>query len=319
MTTITIKQFYEDFFGASCPDLNLILSENINKDIGHFNVFDIAEMYTSCPSKPEMPYNRRTYYKISLISGQNKVEFADKTITIKDCGILFASPKIPYNYTPSDHEQAGHFCVFTKDFLAKSKIGLEIDAFPIFSQQSDFIYPITSEQFDPINVIFQKMHTEIAGTGYYASIEETTEEGFDEMSTTHLKAPFFLTQKVLPLLNEGASIVNTSSGLARFSHPNWAAYAIMKAGIDSLTRYQALEFGPKKIRVNSIAPGAIATDFGGGAVRDNKEINDTLAAATALGRVGLPDDIGSVIVFLCSDDSKWINAQRIEVSGGVPI
>nr|WP_315175815.1 SDR family oxidoreductase [uncultured Flavobacterium sp.] len=158
-----------------------------------------------------------------------------------------------------------------------------------------------------------------AGTGYYASIEETTEEGFDEMSTTHLKAPFFLTQKVLPLLNEGASIVNTSSGLARFSHPNWAAYAIMKAGIDSLTRYQALEFGPKKIRVNSIAPGAIATDFGGGAVRDNKEINDTLAAATALGRVGLPDDIGSVIVFLCSDDSKWINAQRIEVSGGVHI
>lgn len=158
-----------------------------------------------------------------------------------------------------------------------------------------------------------------AGTGYYASIEETTEEGFDEMATTHLKAPFFLTQKVLPLLNEGASIVNTSSGLARFSHPNWAAYAIMKAGIDSLTRYQALEFGPKKIRVNSIAPGAIATDFGGGAVRDNKEINDTLAAATALGRVGLPDDIGSVIVFLCSDDSKWINAQRIEVSGGVPI
>ena len=148
-----------------------------------------------------------------------------------------------------------------------------------------------------------------AGTGYYASIEETTEKGFDEMATTHLKAPFFLTQKVLPLLNEGASIVNTSSGLARFTHPNWAAYAIMKAGIDSLTRYQALEFGPKKIRVNSIAPGAIATDFGGGAVRDNKEINDTLAAATALGRVGLPDDIGSVIVFLCSDDSKWINAQ----------
>lgn len=158
-----------------------------------------------------------------------------------------------------------------------------------------------------------------AGTGYYASIEETTEEGFDEMSTTHLKAPFFLTQKLLPLINQGGSIVNTSSGLARFSHPNWAAYAIMKAGIDSLTRYQALEFGSRKIRVNSIAPGAIATDFGGGAVRDNKEINDMLAAATALGRVGLPDDIGGVIVFLCSEDSKWINAQRIEITGGVHI
>ena len=155
-----------------------------------------------------------------------------------------------------------------------------------------------------------------AGTGYYASIEDTTEEGFDEMATTHLKAPFFLTQKLLPFINEGGSIVNTSSGLARFSQPNWAAYAIMKAGIDSLTRYQALEFGAKKIRVNSIAPGAIATDFGGGAVRDNSHINDYLASQTALGRVGLPDDIGGVIVFLCSEHSKWINAQRIEVTGG---
>lgn len=167
MTTITIKEFYEDFFEESCPDLDLILSENIKKDIGHFNVFDIAEMYKSCKSKPEMPYNRRTYYKISLISGKNKVEFADKTIAIKDCGILFASPKIPYNYTPLDQEQAGHFCVFTKDFLSKSKIGLEIDTFPIFSQQSDFIYPITSEQFDQINSIFLKMHAEIASDYEY--------------------------------------------------------------------------------------------------------------------------------------------------------
>lgn len=158
-----------------------------------------------------------------------------------------------------------------------------------------------------------------AGTGYYASIEETTEEGFDAMATTHLKAPFFLTQKLLPMINEGGSIVNTSSGLARFSYPNYAAYAIMKAGIDSLTRYQALEFGARKIRVNSIAPGAIATDFGGGAVRDNQALNDMIANSTALGRVGLPDDIGSVIVFLCSDDSKWINAQRIEVAGGIHI
>ncbi len=158
-----------------------------------------------------------------------------------------------------------------------------------------------------------------AGTGHYASIVETTEEAFDAMSSIHLKAPFFLTQKLLPLINEGGSIVNTSSGLARFSYPNYAAYAIMKAGIDSLTRYQALEFGSRKIRVNSIAPGAIETDFGGGAVRDNKALNDMIAGNTALGRVGLPDDIGSVVVFLCSDESKWINAQRIEVSGGIHI
>jgi len=158
-----------------------------------------------------------------------------------------------------------------------------------------------------------------AGAGYYAPITETTEKAFDEMSTINLKAPFFLTQKLLPLINLGGSIVNTSSGLARFSYPNYSAYGIMKAGIDSLTRYQALEFGALKIRVNSIAPGAIETDFGGGAVRDNKVLNEKIATSTALGRVGLPDDIGSVIVFLCSDDSKWINAQRIEVSGGIHI
>ncbi len=158
-----------------------------------------------------------------------------------------------------------------------------------------------------------------AGTGHYAPIAETTEEAFDAMSSIHLKAPFFLTQKLLHLINEGGTIVNTSSGLARFSYPNYAAYAIMKAGIDALTRYQALEFGPLKIRVNSIAPGAIETDFGGGAVRDNKVLNDMIAGNTALGRVGLPDYIGSVVTFLCSDDSKWINAQRIEVSGGIHI
>jgi NAD(P)-dependent dehydrogenase (short-subunit alcohol dehydrogenase family) len=158
-----------------------------------------------------------------------------------------------------------------------------------------------------------------AGSAYYAPIVETTEAAFDAMSSIHLKAPFFLTQKLLPLIKEGGSIVNTSSGLARFSYPNYAAYAIMKAGIDSLTRYQALEFGPLKIRVNSIAPGAIETDFGGGAVRDNKALNDMIANNTALGRVGLPEDIGSVVAFLCSDNSKWINAQRIEVAGGIHI
>jgi len=158
-----------------------------------------------------------------------------------------------------------------------------------------------------------------AGSAYYAPIVETTEAAFDAMSSIHLKAPFFLTQKLLPLIKEGGSIVNTSSGLARFSYPNYAAYAIMKAGIDSLTRYQALEFGPLKIRVNSIAPGAIETDFGGGAVRDNKALNDMIANNTALGRVGLPEDIGSVVAFLCSDNSKWINAQRIEIAGGIHI
>jgi NAD(P)-dependent dehydrogenase (short-subunit alcohol dehydrogenase family) len=155
-----------------------------------------------------------------------------------------------------------------------------------------------------------------AGTGLYAPFESTTEAQFDDMVNTHLKAAFFLTQKVLPLLSDGGNIINISSGLARFSNRNYSAYAIMKAGIESLTRYQALELGNRKIRVNTVAPGAIETDFGGGVVRDTKEINNLIATGTALGRVGLPDDIGSVVSFLCSDDAKWVNAQRIEVSGG---
>lgn len=158
-----------------------------------------------------------------------------------------------------------------------------------------------------------------AGIGLNASFENTTEEVLDAMTNIHFKGPFFLTQKLLPLLNDGSSIVNTSSGLARFSFEGYAAYGAMKAAVDSLTRYQALELGSRKIRVNSVAPGAIETDFGGGAVRDIAEYNQGIASQTSLGRVGLPDDIGSVVAFLCSDDSKWINAQRIEVSGGFRI
>jgi len=158
-----------------------------------------------------------------------------------------------------------------------------------------------------------------AGVGIHASFAETSIAQFDSMVNIHLKGAFFLTQKMLPLLQDGASVVNISSGLARFSYNGYAAYAVMKAAIESLSRYQALELGARKIRVNTVAPGAIATDFGGGAVRDNQDLNNLIASSTALGRVGQPDDIGSVVAFLCSDDSKWINAQRIEVAGGVHI
>ncbi|MDY0989393.1 SDR family oxidoreductase [Flavobacterium sp. CFBP9031] len=158
-----------------------------------------------------------------------------------------------------------------------------------------------------------------AGIGINESFETTTEEILDAMTNIHFKGPYFLTQKLLPLLNDGSSIVNTSSGLARFSFAGYSAYGAMKAAVDSLSRYQALELGSRKIRVNSIAPGAIETDFGGGAVRDVSDLNTYIASETALGRVGLPDDIGSAVAFLCCDDSKWINAQRIEVSGGYRI
>ena len=158
-----------------------------------------------------------------------------------------------------------------------------------------------------------------AGIGTYISFADTPESVFDDMVNIHLKGPYFLTQKLLPVLSDGSSIVNVSSGLARFSYPNYAPYGIMKAGVESLTRYQALELGARKIRVNTVAPGAIETDFGGGAVRDNADLNASIAESTALGRVGLPDDVGSVVAFLCSEDAKWVNAQRIEIAGGVHI
>lgn len=156
-----------------------------------------------------------------------------------------------------------------------------------------------------------------AGIGIHASFADTTEEQFDTLSDIHFKAPFFLSQKALPLMADGGGIVNISTGLARFSSPGYAAYAAMKGAIETLTKYQAKELGGRNIRVNIVAPGAIETDFGGGIVRDNGDVNKMIASVTALGRVGVPDDIGGVVAFLCTDDAKWVNAQRIEVSGGM--
>ena len=155
-----------------------------------------------------------------------------------------------------------------------------------------------------------------AGTALYAPFAETTEEQFDTALNIHYKGVFFITQKALPLMNDGGRIINISSGLARFSFPGSSAYASMKGAVEVLTRYLAKELGARQIAANVVAPGAIATDFGGGHVRDNKELSAQVAGMTALGRVGLPDDIGSVVAFLCTEDAKWVNGQRIEVSGG---
>ncbi|POU71971.1 short-chain dehydrogenase [Leclercia sp. LSNIH6] len=156
-----------------------------------------------------------------------------------------------------------------------------------------------------------------AGMGLYAPYMETTEAQFDEVMNIHFKGPFFLTQGLLPLMENGGRILNVSSGLARFALPGSSTYAAMKGAMEVLTRYQAKELGARGITANIIAPGAIETDFGGGRVRDNKEINQQIASQTALGRVGLPDDIGDAIAALLSDELGWMNAQRIEVSGGM--
>lgn len=155
-----------------------------------------------------------------------------------------------------------------------------------------------------------------AGFGIRAAFAETTEEQFDDLMKVHFKGPFFLTQKLLPLMKDGGRILNISSGLARFTMPGFSAYAAMKGGVEVLTRYMAKELGARGISVNIVAPGAIETDFGGGLVRDNKEINQFIASQTALGRVGLPDDIGGLVASMLQDDTRWINGQRIEATGG---
>ncbi|WP_315782799.1 MULTISPECIES: SDR family NAD(P)-dependent oxidoreductase [unclassified Bradyrhizobium] len=155
-----------------------------------------------------------------------------------------------------------------------------------------------------------------AGHGDYALIGQTTEAQFDRLVDVHFKGVYFLTQTLLPLLADGGRIVNLSSGLTRTSFPGYAAYAAVKGAVEVLTRYMAKELGGRGIAVNTVAPGAIETDFGGGVVRDNPEINRVFADITALGRAGLPDDIGPMIASLLSEDNRWVNAQRIEVSGG---
>jgi NAD(P)-dependent dehydrogenase (short-subunit alcohol dehydrogenase family) len=200
--------------------------------------------------------------------------------------------------------------------LGQKAVAFQLDASNVKSFDG-FIKQVTTylkEKTGSTNIDFLINN---AGTALYSSFAETTEEQFDTALNIHFKGVFFLTQKVLPFMNDGGRIINISSGLARFSFPGSSAYGSMKGAVEVLTRYLAKELGPRSIAANVVAPGAIATDFGGGRTRDNKEINAHISGITALGRVGLPDDIGGVVAFLCTEDARWINGQRIEVSGGM--
>ncbi len=158
-----------------------------------------------------------------------------------------------------------------------------------------------------------------AGTSHRNSIEKTTEAELDALYNVHFKGVFLLTQTLLPLIRDGGRIVNVSSGLTRIVIPGSASYGAMKGAVEVLTKYMAKELGPRGIAVNVVAPGAIETDFSGGMLRDNPDVNRQVAGMTALGRTGLPDDIGPMIASLLSEDNRWVNAQRIEVSGGMSI
>lgn len=182
-----------------------------------------------------------------------------------------------------------------------------------FDRFADAVRAALADTFDRSDFDFLVNN---AGIGTAAPITEFTEAQFDELIDVQLKGPFFLTQRLLPLIADGGRILNVSSGLARFSNPGMSVYASAKGAIEVLTRYQALELGSRGIRVNVIAPGAIATDFGGGRVRDDEQANRAVAQSTALGRVGEADDIGAAVAAILSDGFAWANGTRIEVSGG---
>jgi NAD(P)-dependent dehydrogenase (short-subunit alcohol dehydrogenase family) len=174
-----------------------------------------------------------------------------------------------------------------------------------------------------LNTHFQATHFDFlvnnAGMGKTVPFAQVTEDLFDDFLNVHFKSVYFLTQKLLPVMQNGGSIVNISSGTTRFSNPGYSVYASMKGAIEVLTKYMAKELGSKGIRANVVAPGPVETDFNGGAIRNNPQFKNMLGSMSPLGRVGSADDIGSVVAFLCSEDSKWINGQRIEVSGGINV
>ncbi|WP_433901189.1 SDR family NAD(P)-dependent oxidoreductase [Sphingobacterium puteale] len=247
--------------------------------------------------------------KIALVTGGSRGLGRNMAINLAKKGIDVI---LTYH---SNKEEADHV-VSNIQALGQHAAAFQFDAGNINSFDQ-FIAQITDhlkEQTGQPNFDFLINN---AGTALYAPFMDTTEEQFDAVYNIHYKGVFFLTQKALPFINDSGRIINISSGLARFAFPGSSAYGSMKGAVEVLTRYLAKELGHRGIAANVVAPGAIETDFGGGHVRDNKETNAHIASVTALGRAGVPDDIGGVVAFLCTEDARWINGQRIEVSGGM--
>ena len=247
--------------------------------------------------------------RIALVTGASRGLGRNTALKLAEQGV-----DVILTYKGSESE--AHAVVRQVEALGRRAVALQLDvgdskSFAAFAERVGGVLASTwqRERFDYL--------VNNAGTGAHASFAETTEEQFDLLANVHLKGTFFLTQKLLPLIEDGGRIVNTSSGLARFTFPGYAAYAAMKGGIEVLTRYMAKELASRGITVNTIAPGTVETDFGGGAVRDNSQLNAQIAGVTALGRVGRPDDIGGAVAALLADGNRWITGQRIEVSGGM--
>ncbi|HLT07542.1 MAG TPA: SDR family oxidoreductase [Cyclobacteriaceae bacterium] len=246
--------------------------------------------------------------KIALITGGSRGLGRNMALAIAKKGMDVV---LTYN---SNKEKADEV-VKEIHALGKEAMAFQLDTRNVHSFD-DFVQSLTKTLEEKTGSSKFDFLINNAGTALYAPIPAVTEAQLDDIFNIHFKGVFFLTQKSLPFINEGGAIINVSSGLARMTLPGSSVYAAAKSAVETFTRYLAKELGDRKIRANAIAPGAVETDFGGGRTRDNKEVNALIASNTALGRAGLPDDIGGVVAFLCSEEAYWINGQRIEVSGG---
>lgn len=263
-----------------------------------------SEAPTQSPSSP----NPQTQTKIALITGGNRGLGKSMALHLADHGV-----DIVFTYRGGAEEAQAVVAALQAKGRRAAALKLDVGdtaQFPAFvaALSTELQRTFGRDRFDFL--------VNNAGHGVHAGFAQTTEEQFDELMRVHVKGPFFLTQGLLPVIADGGRVLNVSTGLTRITLPGYAAYATMKGAIEVLTRYQAKELGARRISVNVIAPGAIETDFGGGAVRDNTHVNQFIASQTALGRVGLPDDIGGAVALLLAPESAWVNAQRIEVSGG---
>ncbi len=249
-----------------------------------------------------------TQSKIALVTGGSRG-------LGKNMALKLAQKKLDVILTYNSKKNEAEAVVAEIKSMGQNAVAIQLDVAQV-NTFNDFVTNIKTELQSTFHSEKLDFLINNAGIGIHNDFRTTTENEFDELVNIQFKGPYFLTQKLLELLNDGGGIVNVSSGLTRITFPGYSAYAALKGAMETLTKYQAKELGERKLRVNIVAPGAIETDFGGGVVRDNEQLNSQIASNTALGRVGLPDDIGGVVAFLCTDEAGWINAQRIEISGG---
>ncbi len=247
--------------------------------------------------------------KIALVTGSSRGLGKNMAIALAKKG---NDVIITYNSNKKEAEEV----VNTIEFLGRKAAAVQLNVGDVktFTDFASQLSTVLNEKWNRTNFDFLINN---AGIGINTPFAETTEEQFDLLTNIHFKGVYFLTQKLLPLIADGGRIITVSTGLTRFAMPGYSVYAALKGAIEVLTKYLAKELGARGIAVNTIAPGAIETDFGGGVVRDNEQVNKVIADHTALGRVGLPDDIGGVVAFLCSEEARWVNAQRLEASGGM--